>query len=89
MTDPAQAHGPRESVVGKSGRIVTPTRGADGPGEAEFAIRGGTELFIARSSTPLARGTTVVAVSVSGARSVEVVPFGDPSDELLDLSQGV
>ncbi len=89
MTNRADAYGPREAVVGKSGRIVTPTRGAAGPGEAEFAIRGGTEVFIARSSTPLARGTTVIAVSLSGARAVEVVPFADPSDELLDLNEGV
>ena len=89
MTTPADAYGPREAVVGKSGRIVTPTRGADGPGEAEFAIRGGTEIFIARSSTPLARGTAVIAVSLAGARAVEVVPFGEPSDELLDLDKGM
>jgi hypothetical protein len=76
----------QESPIGKAGRIVTPTRGKDGPGEVELEIRGGTELFIARSPEPLAKDTAVICVSTLGPRSVIVLPWLDPKDSLLDLS---
>lgn len=75
----------QESPIGKAGRIVTPTRGEDGPGEVELEIRGGTELFIARSAQPLAKGTAVICVSTLGPRSVIVLPWADPKESLLDL----
>lgn len=75
------------SPIGKAGRIVTPTRGGDGAGEVELEIRGGTELFIARSPEPLAKGTAVICVSTRGPRSVIVLPWLDPKDSLLNLSE--
>lgn len=78
--------GPQESPIGKAGRVVVPTRGGDLPGEVELEIRGGTELFIARSASPLARGTPVICVSTLGPRSVIVLPWADPKESLLDLS---
>jgi hypothetical protein len=85
MTDVGGGRGAQESPIGKAGRIVTPTRGKDGPGEVELEIRGGTELFIARSAEPLARGAAVICVSTLGPRSVIVLPWADPKDSLLDL----
>jgi hypothetical protein len=79
----------QQSPIGKAGRIVTATRGPDGPGEVELEIRGGTEVFIARSAEPLAKGTAVLCVSTLGPRSVIVLPWVDPKDSLLDLSEGV
>lgn len=77
----------KESPIGKAGRIVTPTRGADGPGEAEIEIRGGTELFIARSAEPLTKGTPVICVTELGPRSIIVLPWADPKQSLLDLGE--
>jgi len=81
----------QESPIGKAGRIVTPTRGPDGPGEVELEIRGGTEMFIARSAEPLAKGTPVICATTLGPRTVIVLPWVDPKDSLLDLggSEGI
>lgn len=88
MTDPGGGSWAQKSPIGKAGRIVTPTRGEDGPGEVELEIRGGTEVFIARSAKPLGKGTAVICVSTLGPRSVIVLPWADPKDSLLDLSEG-
>lgn len=77
----------QESPIGKAGRVVVATRGADGPGEVELEIRGGTELFIARSREPLAKGTPVICVTEVGPRSVIVLPWADPKESLLDLDE--
>jgi hypothetical protein len=73
------------SPIGLAGRIVTATRGAEGAGEVELRIRGGTETFIARSADPLAVGAAVIVLSTLGPRTVVVAPWADPLDSLLDL----
>jgi hypothetical protein len=77
--------GPEESPVGLAGRIVVATRGAEGPGEVQIAIRGGTETFIARSADPLPVGAAVIVLDVLGPRTVVVFPWDDPLDSILDL----
>ena len=79
MTDPDS------SPIGLAGRITTPTRGEDGPGEVEIRIRGGTETFIARSAEPLAKGQAVIVVQTLGPRTVIVLPWADPVESLLEL----
>lgn len=79
------ATGAEESPIGLAGRIVTATQGDDGPGEVELRIRGGTEIFIARSADPLPRGQAVIVVSTLGPRSLVVLPWADPIDSLLTL----
>jgi len=81
----APVSGPDESPIGLAGRIVTATRGLDGPGEVELRIRGGTELFLARSADPLPRGQAVIVLSTLGPRTVVVSPWADPVDSLLQL----
>lgn len=73
------------SPIGLAGRLTTRTRGADGPGEVEVRIRGGTETFIARSAEPLPRGQTVLVLQTLGPRTVIVAPWADPVDSLLQL----
>jgi hypothetical protein len=73
------------SPLGLAGRITVATRGADGPGEVEFRIRGGTETFLARSADPLPKGQAVICVHSLGPRTVIVTPWMDPVDTLLDL----
>lgn len=73
------------SPIGLAGRLVTATRGADGPGEVEVRIRGGTEVFMARSAEPLPRGQAVLVLSTLGPRTVIVAPWADPVDSLLVL----
>ena len=72
-----------DSPVGLAGRIITDTHGTDGPGEVELRIRGGVEVFIARSADPLPKGTPVIVLSTLGPRSVVVSPWADPVDVLL------
>ncbi|MHA3704166.1 hypothetical protein ACXR2U_18500 [Jatrophihabitans sp. YIM 134969] len=77
--------GSDESPIGLAGRLVTRTRGADGPGEVEVRIRGGTEVFIARSAEPLPRGQAVLVLQTLGPRTVIVAPWADPVESLLQL----
>ncbi|MBN9618588.1 MAG: hypothetical protein J0H43_02485 [Actinobacteria bacterium] len=77
--------GADESPIGLAGRIVTATQGVDGPGEVELRIRGGTEIFLARSADPLPRGQAVIVVSTLGPRTLVVLPWADPVDSLLTL----
>ena len=74
-----------KSPIGLAGRIVIATRGMDGAGEVELRIRGGTELFIARSAEPLPRGQAVIVLSTLGPRTVVVAPWADPVESLLEL----
>ncbi|MFJ1455536.1 hypothetical protein [Nocardia wallacei] len=66
MTDPVQ---------GLTGTLTSPIRGADMLGEVLVAIRGGTEIYIARAAEPLDAGTTVLVVAVNPGRIVDVVPW--------------
>ncbi|MBF6210441.1 hypothetical protein IU433_01400 [Nocardia puris] len=66
MTDPVQ---------GLTGTISTPIRGAGALGEVLVAIRGGTELYIARATEPIEVGATVLIVAVHPGRIVDVVPW--------------
>jgi hypothetical protein len=74
-----------ESPIGLAGRLVTATRGPDGPGEVELRIRGGTEVFLARSAEPLPRGQAVLVLQTLGPRTVIVAPWADPVESLLQL----
>ena len=76
---------PDSSPIGLAGRITIATRGAEGAGEVEVRIRGGTERFIARSATPLDKGQAVIVVQTLGPRTVIVLPWADPVDSLLEL----
>lgn len=73
------------SPVGLLGQLSVATRGDDGPGEAVFRIRGGTEAFLAHSAEPLMRGQEVVCVREISARVVEVAPWGERLDSGLRL----
>ncbi|MFI9508527.1 hypothetical protein [Nocardia sp. NPDC052566] len=66
MTDPVQ---------GLTGTITSPIRGAGMLGEVLVAIRGGTELYIARGDEPIAMGVSVLIVAVHPGRIVDVVPW--------------
>ncbi|MFE3187424.1 hypothetical protein ACFXHA_00360 [Nocardia sp. NPDC059240] len=66
MTDP---------VVGLTGTLTSPIRAAGALGEVLVAIRGGTELYIARAEEPLDAGDTVLVVAVHPGRVVDVVAW--------------
>jgi hypothetical protein len=76
--------GSDESPIGLAGHIVMATRGPDGAGEVEVRIRGGTEVFIARSADPLPVGQAVLVLSTLGPRTVIVAPWADPVESLLN-----
>jgi hypothetical protein len=77
--------GSEQSPIGLAGRIITATRGEGGPGEVEIQIRGGTEVFIARSDEPLPVGAAVIVLATLGPRTVVVFPWADPLDSILEL----
>lgn len=66
MTDP---------VTGLTGTITSPIRGAGALGEVLVAIRGGTELYIARAEEPIAAGASVLIIEAHPGRIVDVVPW--------------
>ncbi|MBF6221857.1 MULTISPECIES: hypothetical protein [Nocardia] len=76
MTDP---------VVGLTGTLTSPIRGAGMLGEVLVAIRGGTELYIARAAEPISAGAAVLVIAVHPGRVVDVVPWipltPDPAGE--------
>jgi hypothetical protein len=66
------------SPVGRVGVLLIGTRGPDGPGEVLLKIRGGSETFLAFSTEPLPKGSTVLVVEARGRRSVDVTLWSDP-----------
>ena len=65
----------RDEVVGATGKLTTPIRGAGMLGEILVAVRGGTEGYIARAAEAIPAGATVLIVSVDSGRIAEVVPW--------------
>ena len=70
-----------ESAIGTVGVLTIATRGSAGPGEVRIKIRGGSELFLAWSETPLRKGTTVLVIDYRGPRTVDVMKWADPLGE--------
>ncbi|BDT87079.1 hypothetical protein GV791_05300 [Nocardia cyriacigeorgica] len=64
-----------DAVVGSTGTLMSPIRGAGMLGEVLVAVRGGTELYIARATEPIAAGATVLIIAVDSGRIAEVVPW--------------
>lgn len=71
--------------VGGVGVLTISTRGRGGPGEVLVRERGGTESYIAFSSEPLTRGTTVLVTGYRGARAVDVIPWDAIDGEVYDV----
>jgi hypothetical protein len=70
---------PEDPVVGCVGKVITATRGVDGPGEVLVSVRGGTEAYLAWSEEPLALNTSVIVFNSRGERTVDVMQFdSDP-----------
>ena len=70
-----------EASIGRVGVLTVGTRGKDGPGEVLINIRGGSETFLAWSEKPLPKGTTVLVIESRGARTVDVIEWGDALGE--------
>jgi hypothetical protein len=68
------------SLVGSIGVVIIATRGQAGPGEVLVKIRGGSEVYIAWSLTPIPRGATVLVIESRGHRAVDVSEWTDPLD---------
>lgn len=69
--------GAAQSPVGLQGVMVTASRGQEGPGEVEVQIRGGSEVFIARSAQPIGKGVSVLCVQSLAPRTVFVAPWDE------------
>lgn len=66
-----------ESCIGCVGVLTVATRGSDGPGEVRIKIRGGSEIYLAWSESPLPRGATVLVTESRGKRVVDVIEWDD------------
>ncbi|WP_280505716.1 hypothetical protein [Nocardia farcinica] len=64
-----------ENPVGKIGLLTLGTRGQEGAGQVELAIRGGRETYTAWSAEPLPSKSTVLVVADRGGRNLDVVPW--------------
>nr|WP_067822384.1 hypothetical protein [Nocardia inohanensis] len=64
-----------DPVLGLTGTLTSPIRGAGTLGEVLVAIRGGTELYIAQSEEALPAGSPVLVVGVHPGRVVDVVAW--------------
>ena len=62
--------------------MIVATRGLDGPGEVLVAMRGGTEAYLAWSEEPLAKGTSVLVFNSRGERTIDVMEWADPLQDL-------
>ena len=67
-----------QSLIGSIGVIIVATRGKGGPGEVLLKIRGGTEAYLAWSTSPIPKGATVLVIENRGARTVDVSEWVDP-----------
>lgn len=67
------------SEVGCVGLLTVATRGKAGPGEVLIKIRGGSETYLAWSDEPLPKDATVLVIQSRGGRTVDVIPWSDPS----------
>jgi hypothetical protein len=72
------------SLIGSIGVLTVATRGPAGPGEVLVKVRGGRECFIAWSSEPIPKGSTVLVVESRGSRTVDVTEWTDPLDPFPD-----
>lgn len=72
------------SAIGHVGPLVVATRGTDGVGEVALKVGGGIETYLAWSDDPLPKGTSVLVVATRGPRTVDVVPWIDPTDRWDD-----
>jgi hypothetical protein len=75
-------------LVGSIGVLTIATRGLSGPGEVLVRIRGGREIFIAWSLTPIPRGATVLVIEARGTRTVDVSQWDDPLDPFPGAGEG-
>jgi hypothetical protein len=71
-----------DPAVGCVGTVTVATRGTGGPGEVLVKMRGGTEAYLAWSEKPLAKGTTVIVFDSRGGRTVDVMEWNDPLEDL-------
>jgi hypothetical protein len=71
-----------ESAIGRVGVLIIGTRGQGGPGEVRIKIRGGSENYLAWSKQPLQAGTVVLVIERLGPRTVDVMEWTDPLDEV-------
>ncbi len=60
-----------KSLVGQTGRVVTPVR-ADGLGEVLLALGGASTKYTATADTDLATGSSVVVIAVESPTKVRV-----------------
>jgi hypothetical protein len=74
--------GADQSAVGCYGTLSVATRGVGGPGEVLVKMRGGTEAYLAWSEEPLASGTTVLVFNSRGERTVDVMEWREPLQDL-------
>ena len=67
------------AVIGLVGAVTVATRGTSGAGEVALRVRGGIETYLAWSDDPLPKGGWVLVIGTRGPRTVDVMPWTDPT----------
>jgi hypothetical protein len=67
-----------ETLVGRTGRIVTAVRGGSRPGEVRVVVDGIPHYYLAFCAEPLSSGAVVLIINSRGSRQVDVEPWIHP-----------
>jgi membrane protein implicated in regulation of membrane protease activity len=67
-----------ETLVGRTGRIVTAVRGGSRPGEVRVVVDGIPHYYLAFCAEPLSSGAAVLIINSRGSRQVDVEPWIHP-----------
>jgi hypothetical protein len=67
-----------ETLVGRTGWIVTAVRGGSRPGEVRVVVDGIPHYYLAFCAEPLSSGAVVLIINSRGSRQVDVEPWIHP-----------
>lgn len=70
-----------ETLVGRTGRIVTAVRGGSRPGEVRVVVDSVPHYYLAFCAQPISSGAAVLIINSRGSRQVDVEPWAHPGAE--------
>jgi membrane protein implicated in regulation of membrane protease activity len=68
-----------QTLVGRTGSVITRVRGGDLPGEVKVVVGGLPHYYVAYCTQPVPVGATVLVIHARGARLIDVEPWNGPT----------
>ena len=65
----------RETLIGRTGTVITGIRGGERPGEVRLLVEGIAHYYLAYAATAVPAGSQVLVINNRGARQVDVEPW--------------